>query len=59
MTGVQGRSGAPGVAKTDEHREAIAAGVRSWWRSPEGLEEKARRRELARLMRLERRRENL
>ena len=55
MSGVKGRSGAPGRPKSDAHRRAIAGGVRGFWQSEAGLEEKERRREAARLERLRRR----
>lgn len=46
MSGVKGRSGAPGVPKSESHKDAIRASMRAFWESSEGqaLREATRRR---------------
>ena len=55
MSGVKGKSGAPGREKSSEHKQAIAAGVQDFWNSDGGKSLKDDRREQRRLARLQER----
>ena len=52
MPGVKGRSGAPGIPKTEQHKAAISKGIKEFWLSEEGQALKLEMREAANLRRL-------